>query len=680
MKVTILDVENTVTTKDGKKHFDPFERTNALVMVGIFPLDAEDSSTYIFDHSSVTGKDDIVSNYYAVQGALDETDLLVGHNISHDLIWLWESGFKYNGQVYDTMLSEYILHKGITKPLNLAAVAEHHRCKTLKQNTLKEYLNKGYSVRDIPRDELQTYLKHDLGATKEIYQKQRKKLINSILLPTIQLTNEVTYCLTKVYKNGFKIDKDKLKEVRKEFEDEKLELETSLQKYAKELMGDTPINLNSPEQLSWVLFSRKPHSKSAWAKLIDKYMNPKDFKILVKQHFQTLYKTKAEQCVICKGKGSVYKIKKDGSNYKKATKCAACKGLGYILKDTKYIAGLKFNPTSARWASANGFKTGKGNLDILQGLAEDKGMKEATEFLGKLKRLSAITSYLSNFVDGIENYMKEDSMLHVRLNQHVTATGRFSGSNPNMQNIPRGSTFPVKKVFVSRFEKGKILEADFAQLEFRVAAFLSQDKTAMHEIDTGFDVHSYTAKVITDAGQETSRQVAKGHTFAPLFGASGYGRSKAEATYYKHFIEKYKGIAKWHKKLGDEAVEGKVTTPSGRQYAFPDVVKRKSGQPTHFTMIKNYPVQGFSNDIVQVIYLELNERLEPLQSCVVNSVHDSIVVDVHPNETNYVIQIIKDMNNDLDLIIEEAYDVKMNVPLLLEAKIGSNWLDIKDVI
>ena len=110
------------------------------------------------------------------------------------------------------------------------------------------------------------------------------------------------------------------------------------------------------------------------------------------------------------------------------------------------------------------------------------------------------------------------------------------------------------------------------------------------------------------------------------------------------------------------------------------VVKRKSGQPTHFTMIKNYPVQGFSNDIVQVIYLELNERLEPLQSCVVNSVHDSIVVDVHPNETNYVIQIIKDMNNDLDLIIEEAYNVKMNVPLLLEAKIGSNWLDIKDVI
>jgi DNA polymerase I-like protein with 3'-5' exonuclease and polymerase domains len=100
--------------------------------------------------------------------------------------------------------------------------------------------------------------------------------------------------------------------------------------------------------------------------------------------------------------------------------------------------------------------------------------------------------------------------------------------------MPRGGTFPVKRVFVSRWDGGYILEADFAQLEFRAAAFLSQDPVAMEEINTGFDVHSYTAKVITDAGQHTSRQEAKEHTFAPLFGATGYGRSKAEAAYYTH--------------------------------------------------------------------------------------------------------------------------------------------------
>jgi DNA polymerase I-like protein with 3'-5' exonuclease and polymerase domains len=85
------------------------------------------------------------------------------------------------------------------------------------------------------------------------------------------------------------------------------------------------------------------------------------------------------------------------------------------------------------------------------------------------------------------------------------------------------------------------MEADFAQLEFRVAAFLSQDPVAMKEVSEGFDVHSYTAKVISDAGQETSRQVAKMHTFAPLYGATGYGRTPAEAAYYTHFMEKYQG-------------------------------------------------------------------------------------------------------------------------------------------
>ena len=196
------------------------------------------------------------------------------------------------------------------------------------------------------------------------------------------------------------------------------------------------------------------------------------------------------------------------------------------------IAGLRFTAPSKKWVSANGFNTGKDELDVLSATARNNRMDEALGFLSDLKRHNAISSYLSSFVNGIRTYTKADGFLHVGLTQHITATGRFSGRNPNMQNMPRGGTFPVKKVFVSRFNNGLIMEADFAQLEFRTAAFLAQDETAMEEIATGFDVHAYTAKVITDAGQPTSRQAAKEHTFAPLFGASGYGRSKAEATYY----------------------------------------------------------------------------------------------------------------------------------------------------
>ena len=251
-----------------------------------------------------------------------------------------------------------------------------------------------------------------------------------------------------------------------------------------------------------------------------------------------------------------------------------------------------------------------------------------------------------------------------------------------MQNMPRGGTFPVKKVFISRWEGGQILEADFAQLEFRVSAFLSQDQTAMKEIEDGFDVHSYTASVISNAGEKTSRQEAKAHTFAPLYGATGFGRTNAQATYYKHFTEKYKGIALWHSKLAKEAIStSKITTPSGRQFAFPDVRRNMYGKVSHFTQIKNYPVQSFATaDIVPLILVNIEQQLDKLQSCIVNSVHDSIVIDIHPNEVQQVIDIIKIVNDNMIALINSAFALEFNVPLLLEAKIGNNWLDTKDVM
>ena len=227
-----------------------------------------------------------------------------------------------------------------------------------------------------------------------------------------------------------------------------------------------------------------------------------------------------------------------------------------------------------------------------------------------------------------------------------------------------------------------ILEADFAQLEFRTAAFLAQDETAMKEIENGFDVHSYTAKVISEAGQKITRQEAKGHTFAPLFGATGFGRSSAEAAYYEQFTKKYKGIASWHSRLAKEAVTHfKIKTPSGREFAFPDVARRIKGGVTYFTQIKNYPVQSFATaDIVPLILMDIDKRLEEYESCVVNTVHDSIVIDIHPNEIDTVKNIIESTNKDMTSTINNHFNIDLNVPLLLEAKIGNNWLDMQDVM
>ena len=251
-----------------------------------------------------------------------------------------------------------------------------------------------------------------------------------------------------------------------------------------------------------------------------------------------------------------------------------------------------------------------------------------------------------------------------------------------MQNMPRGGTFPVKRVFISRWLGGKIMEADFGQLEFRAAAYLSQDKLAIKEVIEGFDVHQYTADIIANAGQPISRQAAKEHTFAPLYGASGYGRTPAEAEYYSHFLEKYRGIAAWHRRLATEALtERKITTPSGRQFSFPDVSRRKDGTVTHFTKIKNYPVQSFATaDIVPVSMLMMekvmNER--SLKSCIVNTVHDSMVVDVHPDEQQAMVDVVVEVESKLVSTVNKLWDIDFNLPLSLEAKMGNNWLDQVD--
>ena len=679
MKLT-LDVENTVTHRGGKMHLDPFEPENSLTMVGMLN-DRGVKRIVTFDHSEVDADD---FGHTVVQEWLDKATILIMHNAAHDLLWLWESGFKYDGPVFDTMLAEYVLQRGQKEPLSLEACAERYELDTKKQDTLKEYFKRGYSTRDIPHAELTKYLSADLHATQQLSDKLYYRLnteSDAGLLSTVVLTNEVAVRLSRIYQRGFNVDLQKLEEVRTQFEQEKQELIGDLQNHVRKVMGDTPINLNSPEQLSWVIYGRKVLDKAEWATKVDPYMDDVDFRNMISYGTERLYKTKAVQCDECKGSGYIRKVKKNGQPFAKPNRCPKCNTEGYLFIATDKLAGFRFKPPSAKWASANGFSTSKQNLEVLEGAARAKQMHDAADFLGKVKRLSAVDTYLSSFVDGIKLHTKADGKLHVRLLQHRTSTGRLSGADPNMQNMPRGGTFPVKKVFVSRFEGGKILEADFAQLEFRAAAYLSQDGVAIEEVSTGFDVHAYTAKVITDAGQPTDRQTAKAHTFAPLYGATGFGRTKAEAAYYEHFTDKYKGIAAWHSRLAKEAIATqKISTPSGREFSFPDVVRKASGRVSYFTQIKNYPVQSFATaDIVPIVLIHIDDLLTDMQSCIVNTVHDSIVIDVHPEEEQKVLDVINETNKVLKDLITMRWGIDFNVPLLLESKIGPNWLDTKDV-
>ena len=460
----ILDIENNVTKRNDKLHLDPFEPTNCLVMVGMKTDNWERVVTFEHSHELPTP-----NGFNMVQEQLNKTTVLVCHNVAHDLIWLWESGFKYDGIVFDTMLGEYVLQRGQKQPLSLEQCAERYDLDTKKQDTLKAYFKSGTSVSDIPHGELVGYLLHDLRATYSLGDKIHHRCMNgdSDLFDTVTHTNMVAVCLCKIYARGFKVYLDKLDGVRKEFEKEKQDIIRELGQQVQDLMGDKPINLNSPEQLSWVIYSRKPKDKSVWGNFFDPYMNKSDFNKAVNEHSDVMYKVSAKTCPMCRGRGYITKVKKNGTPFKKPNKCQNCNESGWLYEDrANKIGGLKFSPPTAKWVSANGFSTNKINLEILEHFAKRSKNTKAELFLKRVRRLSALETYLSSFVEGISTYTKPDGKLHVRLLQHRTSTGRFSGADPNMQNMPRGGTFPVKKIFVSRWDGGKILEADFAQLEF----------------------------------------------------------------------------------------------------------------------------------------------------------------------------------------------------------------------
>jgi DNA polymerase-1 len=270
----------------------------------------------------------------------------------------------------------------------------------------------------------------------------------------------------------------------------------------------------------------------------------------------------------------------------------------------------------------------------------------------------------------------DHGFIHPEFMQCVTATGRLSSRNPNFQNMPRGNTFAIRKVVESRFEDGFIMEGDYSQLEFRVAGFLAKDGQVYADVKAGTDVHSYTASVIG-----CTRQQAKAHTFKPLYG--GTTGTEDQKRYYRAFKDKYEGVTEWHDKLQRNAVRyKKIILPSGREYMFPGCKWTEWGTATNRTAICNYPVQGFATaDLLPLALVSLQKVVESagIQSVICNTVHDSIVMDVHPDEKNICIDMMKHAMLSLPFETVRRYRLSYDMPVGIEIKIGKNWLDLEEV-
>jgi len=500
--------------------------------------------------------------------------------------------------------------------------------------------------------------------------------------------NEMCQVLTEMENTGMKVSVKALTDIREQYGNEYNELHEFLEREVKRTMGDTPINLDSPEDRSKVLYSRGVTDKKYWASTFnlgyEQYGSTKrkkrvrkhskdDFIKKVRTYTKVLPHTESHQCGSCRGRGYFNPLKKDGTVGKAKRICKTCNADGVVFKSTGQVGGFKLVPRDAYDVSTHGFKTDRPTLESLSMSAND----EQKKFISAYIKYNAIGTYLRTFVDGIERGLDSKGFIHPHYMQCVTATGRLSSRNPNFQNMPRGTTFPVRACVISRWEGGKILEGDYSQLEFRVAGFLAQDKQVYADVRKGFDVHTFSAEALG-----VSRQEAKAHTFKPLYGGT-YGTEK-EVAYYDLFKARYSDVAKWHISLQDEAIKTKkITLPSGRIYHFPHVRRNFYGGSTHATAIKNYPVQGFATaDLLPLALINLRKVLfdNDMQSVVCNTVHDSIVLDVFPQEEKKAIEILAESMLSIKSEAKKRYNVDYDMPVGIELKIGKDWLDMDEVL
>lgn len=279
-----------------------------------------------------------------------------------------------------------------------------------------------------------------------------------------------------------------------------------------------------------------------------------------------------------------------------------------------------------------------------------------------------LTKYLRKFRECSEEV---GGWLRGQFNQTNTQTHRLSSNgldySVQFQNFPRA----YKPLFRARTPGWLVAEADGAQLEFRIAAHLGRDPVALGDIVAGTDIHSVTAGVIG-----CSRQDAKPHTFKPLYG--GRSGEPAEVRYYEFFRAKYKGITARQQEWINTVLEsGKLRTEWGLTYYWPDTKMERSGYVKNSTSICNYPVQAFATaEIIPIalVYFWYYIKAAGLQMFIVNTVHDSIVVETPPEEVETFHSLARVcLIDEVYDYLQEVYGVKMTVPLGVGVVSGERW-------
>ena len=318
------------------------------------------------------------------------------------------------------------------------------------------------------------------------------------------------------------------------------------------------------------------------------------------------------------------------------------------------------------------------NAEILEKLAEDSPVA------GKVLRYRFYQKLLSTYIEGLRPFIEANDLVHTTYNQTITATGRLSSTNPNLQNIPirEEEGRELRKVFVPR-EGNVFIDADYSQIELRLLAHFSGCKELIDAYNEGKDIHSLTASQVfgVPISEVTSkmRREAKAVNFGIIYGISDYGLARNLGIPFaaaKSYIEKYFATYSAVKDYMNSNVEfarehGYVSTLTGRRRFIPEI-KNSNANIRQFgeRAAMNMPLQGSSADIIKIAMINVHTRLkkEGLKAKLILQVHDELVLDCPESEQEKASEILKhEMENA----------VKLTVPLTVEVHSGKNWYDAK---
>lgn len=363
-----------------------------------------------------------------------------------------------------------------------------------------------------------------------------------------------------------------------------------------------------------------------------------------------------------------------------------------ITEDIHEFSGEEFNVNSPKQLGEILFE--KLELPVVK--KTKTGYSTSKKVLKKLQNKHPIISLIleyrklsklkGTYIDGLKSVInKEDGKIHSTFNQMITATGRISSTNPNLQNIPVRTEIGrnIRKLFIPSSNEYKLVDADYSQIELRVLAHISKDENLIDAFNSGEDIHSKTASQIFSVEEKDvtkkQRRDAKVVNFGIVYGMGAYTLSKdlkitrKEAEkYIENYFKTYSGVKDYMDKNIEYARKnGYVKTMFNRKRKI-DEINSKNYFRRSFAerAAMNTPIQGTAADIMKIAMINVYNRLEKetKKSKIVLQVHDELIVNAHVEELDKVEKILKE---------EMKNAVKLDVPIIIDQKTGDSWYETK---